>query len=332
MKKLKNLCRLLSTVLAMSLIIVGTNLTAFANESVDVEESLEETSYMDNEVVHISADGEISYEIISTTYEETVAYSDDGIVMINDTSSGSQSDDVMATASSTGLQDVSLSFVNFSPYRNMCVIRSTFPNGTIMESSGILISKNLVLTSAHGVYDHENGGAAKNVTIGLGTYFTGSEKVVQSGTQNWKAAYLKRGWTENQLCKYDWALVELSQHTLTYEKCGYVPDISKAKGKAIRLIGYLVTKGVGATAFKYSTGEITGTTNFITTPEQIKDTWKLSANTIGGMSGGPIIEHSNGVVIGVIKGAYTNYFGWETPAGVPLTQEAADTIKQYAVW
>ena len=34
----------------------------------------------------------------------------------------------------------------------------------------------------------------------------------------------------------------------------------------------------------------------------------------------PIIEQSNGVVIGVIKGAYTNYFGWETPAGVPLTQ------------
>lgn len=350
MKKLKNLCRLSSTVLAISLMIVGTNLTAFANENVDgeesfeeiadmatdatadVEESLEETSYMDNEVVHISADGKISYETIPVTREETSAYSNDDIVILNDTPSTVQSDDVMATASSTALEDVPVSFVGTTPYINMCLITATFPNGESMDSSGILISKNLVLASAHGIYNHEKGGAATHVDIGIGTYFSGSKKIAQLGTQSWNGAYLRREWTENQLSEYDWSLVILSQNTITYEKCGYVPDITKAKGKAIKTIGYPGIDRLGSVYFKYSTGEITGTTDSIFSNEKYKNLWYISAETSNGMSGGPIIEQSSGIVIGVIQGHISNIIGVQRSAAVPLTKVAADTIQQYAVW
>lgn len=341
MKKLKSLCRLLSTVLVISLIISGTSHTVFANEDVDTEESTDEIADIQSEstvdatenvIVNISKDGNISYETIPVTSEESSTHSNEDIVILNDTPSALQEDDVMATASSNDLQDVSLSFVGFAPYKHMCLITATFPDGTSIDSSGILISKNLVLASAHGIYNHKYGGAAKHVQIWIGTYFTDSERVAQGGTQSWNGAHLKTGWTEKQLTQCDWSLIILSQNVSTYEKCGYVPDIEEAKGKAIRTIGYPGIQNIGSVYFKYSTGEITGTTNVAFTSEQYKNLWKLSNETDNGMSGGPIIEQSSGIVIGVIQGKVVNAFGIQTPAGVPLTKEIADVILEKAIW
>lgn len=341
MKKLKNLCRLLSTVLAISLIIVGTSLTVFANEIVDTEESTEETADIQSEstadttenvIVHISEDGDISYETISTTTEEASTYSDEDIVILNDTLSTLQEDDVMATASSNDLQDVSPFSVSFAPYKYMCLLTARFPNGTLMDSSGILISKNLVLASAHGIYDHERGGAAKSVIIGVGAYFSGSELKYQGYVQDWNGAVLSKKWAESELLKEDWSLIKLSQNVDSYQKCGYVPDFTQATGKDIRLIGYPGVEKKGATSFKTSIGQITGTTNVISTKEQYKNLWKLSAESTQGMSGGPVIEESTGTVIGVIHGKVVNAFGIQTPAGVPLTKEIADVILENAIW
>ena len=342
MKKLKSLCRLLSTVLVISLIISGTSLTVLANEDVTTEESTEEIADIQSEstvdatenvIVNISKDGNISYETIPVTSEESSTYSNEDIVILNDTPSVLQEDDVMATASSNDLQDVSLSFVGFAPYKHMCLITATFPNGTSMDSSGILISKNLVLASAHGIYNHERGGAAKHVEIGIGTYFTDSERVAQGGTQSWNGAHLKTGWTEKQLAQCDWSLIILSQNVSTYEKCGYVPDIENAKGKAIRVIGYPGIPNIGSVYFKYGTGEITGTTNNIATKEELKNIWKYSIESEEGMSGGPIIEQSSGLVIGVVKGTVSNILGIQiSTVGVPLTKEIADVILEKAIW
>ena len=365
MKKLKSLCRLLSTVLAISLIISGTNLTVFASEIVDIEEASEEIATFESEstvedvivdtdeysneiadiplqstvdttentIVHISEGGNISYEIIPVIPEETLTYSNEDIVILNDTSSALQDDGIMATASSTKLEDVSPFVVSFAPYKHMCLITATFPNGTVMDSSGILISKNLVLASAHGIYNHERGGAAKHVEIGIGTYFTDSERVAQGGIQSWNGAYLNIGWTEKQLARSDWSLIILSQNVPTYEKCGYVPDIENAKGKDIRVIGYSGIPNIGSVYFKYGTGEITGTTNNIATKEELKNIWKYSIESEEGMSGGPIIEQSSGLVIGVVKGTVSNILGIQiSTVGVPLTKEIADVILEKAIW
>lgn len=341
MKKLKNLCRLLSTLLAISLIIVGTTLTVFANENVDVpiEETTEEIADIqlestadttENVIVHISKDGNISYETI--TSEETSTYSDEDIVILNDAPSALQDDDVMATASSNDLQDVSPFSVSFAPYKHMCLLTATFPDGTVEESSGILISKNLVLASAHGIYKSKYGGAAKSVIIGVGAYFSGSERKYQGYVQNWNGAVLSKKWAESELLKEDWSLIKLSQTVDSYQRCGYVDDFTKATGKDIRLIGYPGIENVGAVSFKTSIGQITGTTNVISTKEQYKNLWKLSAECTQGMSGGPVVEESTGTVIGVIHGRVVNAFGVQTPVGVPLTKEIADVILQNVEW
>lgn len=337
MKKLKNLCRLLSTVLAISLILIGTSLTVFANEIVDTEEPFEEIATIEleatedlaeNVTVHISKDGDISYETISVTSKESSTYSNEDIVILNDTPSALQDDDVMATASSNDLQDVSPFSVSFAPYKHMCLLTATFPNGTVEESSGILISKNLVLASAHGIYKSKYGGAAKSVIIGVGAYFSGSERKYQGYVQDWNGAVLSKKWAESELLKEDWSLIKLSQNVDSYQRCGYVDDFTKATGKDIRLIGYPGIENVGAVSFKTSIGQITGTTNVISTKEQYKNLWKLSAESTQGMSGGPVIEESTGTVIGVIHGKVVNAFGVQTPVGVPLTKEIADVILQ----
>lgn len=339
MKKLKSLCRLLSTVLVISLIISGTSLTVFANEDVSTEESTEEIADIQSEstvdatenvIVHISKDGNISYETIPVTSEETSTYSNEDIVILNDTPSTLQEDDVMATASSNDLQDVSPFVVSFAPYKHMCLITALFPDGTVAESSGILISKNLVLASAHGIYLSEYGGAAKHVDIGVGAYFSGSERKYQGYYQDWNGAVLSKQWAENELRKEDWSLIKLSQNVDSYQKCGYVPDYAQANGKEIRVIGYPGEKNKGATSFKTSVGQITGTTDSLFMDAIYKNMWTHSAEINEGMSGGPILEISNdNTVIGIQEG-HRNLIG--TPFAVPLTKEIADVILQNAVW
>ena len=114
-----------------------------------------------------------------------------------------------------------------------------------------------------------------------------------------------------------------------YQKCGYVPDYTQATNKDIRLIGYPGVEGKGATAFKTSIGQITGTTDNLFINDKVKNLWTLSAKCDGGMSGGPIIEESNGVVIGI----YVARRGLvNTALANPLTKEIADVILQNAVW
>lgn len=338
MKKLKSLCRLLSTVLVISLIILGTSITVFANEDVDTEESTEEIADIQSEstvdstenvIVHISEDGNISYETIPTTSEEESPYSNEDIVILNDTPSTLQADDVMATASSTKLEDVSLFSVPIAPYKNMCLITATFPNGTISDSSGILISKNLVLASAHGVYNPEHGGAAKHVEIGVGAYFSGSKREYQIGKQNWTGAKLSKLWTTTGKHEYDWSLIMLSQNVESYQKCAYFPDFTQSNGKAVRVIGYPGVEKKGAISFQTSMGQITGTTNSTIMGEIWKNLWTISAESTIGMSGGPIIEESSGLVIGVFVG---NRNIFNTTLALPLTKEIADIILENAIW
>ena len=44
-------------------------------------------------------------------------------------------------------------------------IKSTFSDGTVLLSSGVMVGANDVLTSAHNFYSAENGGLATNVVI-----------------------------------------------------------------------------------------------------------------------------------------------------------------------
>lgn len=312
MKKNKNFCKLLSTLLAIVLILSGTRLSAFASDGIAYE------------VICIDECGDISYETIPTISEELLDCSSNGIVVLHDTPSTLQADDTLATPYSTSLEDVSLLTVTFAPYKYMCLIQATFPDGTRYRSSGILISKNLVLASAHGIYQQKYGGAATSVAIGVGTYFSGSEEIYKGGVQLWSGGVVNKGWATNETEKDDWSLIKLSQNVDSYQRCGYVADFTEATNREVRLIGY-----ANGNSFKTSVGTITGTTNNLIMIEKWKNLWTISAEACEGMSGGPVIQKSDDIVIGVYVGN-RNLIG--TTLANPLTKEIADTILKYAEW
>ncbi|MGL5362223.1 MAG: hypothetical protein ACRDBH_05045 [Bosea sp. (in: a-proteobacteria)] len=71
---------------------------------------------------------------------------------------------------------------NFSkPFRYVCYIESTFPNGSVATGTGTVVGKNDVLTAAHVIYNQNRGGFATTIKVvpgydpnpseSLGTYY-----------------------------------------------------------------------------------------------------------------------------------------------------------------
>jgi V8-like Glu-specific endopeptidase len=54
------------------------------------------------------------------------------------------------------------------PYRAICWLAVTFPDGTRFGASGCLVGPRAVLTTAHALYLHEHGGAARSVQVAFG--------------------------------------------------------------------------------------------------------------------------------------------------------------------
>lgn len=340
MKKIKGLYRLLAISFAF---VNATSFSVFASESASTDEYSDENMYeeinevdvveedfdadpIDNEYVLIGNDGSISYESRITTNEDLLYELDNGVVILNNVPADEQvNNSAVSTYAGSGLQPVSAFSYTFAPCKNMCLISADFPDGTGMNSSGILIAKNLVLASGHGVYNHEHGGAATSVKIEAGAYYSGSSWVSQQGVVYWQSAVVSEGWVNDQLRSGDWSLIILPSDSgiTSYQTVGYVADFTQAKGKDITLIGY------PELVFSYSAGQITGTTNTTLMGTQWKNLWTTSATSAQGMSGGPVLQDADKVVIGVVEGS-RNIIG--TNLCVPLTKEIGDIILQHAVW
>lgn len=284
--KIKSLKRLLVATLVFAFVIRGLSLTTFASTA--LKSGVETETEMDNNTVVIFC--EDNNEFFSQAL---------------------------------GVTSIPENMAVLSPYSYCCVILSHFPNGETMQSSGILLGKNVVLTCAHGVYDHDRGGNANSVIISVGAYFNSSEQfIIQHGTTTRKQMVLHKDWVNDQKGTADWALVILKDHYIfnSYPRYGYAPDYTQVIGRTIDLVGY------PGQQFVFSKGTITGTTdNF--SDDRYKGLWTTSATSLPSMSGGPMFDVKTGAVIGVVKGKISSLFG----ANVcnPITQELNDLIKEY---
>lgn len=213
-----------------------------------------------------------------------------------------------------------------SPYRNVCYILAQYSDGHISHSSGILVGFNLVLVSAHGVYDDKHGGFAKSVTVSPGAYLDANGKLVQPlGSANKTGIRAPSGWINLKNDAYDWALVGLDKSFTTYQIYGYAQDYTKAINRNITIMGY----PQNADSIYYSKGRITGTTDGASDASHV-GLWTTSATSQSGMSGGPVIDEATGAVIGIIKGEAYNIIGISKGnVSVPFTEFVVNTIKSY---
>ncbi len=350
--KFKHLKRLLVVGLVFSLLIGESTLTAFANADTEVSAEMEVSA--DAEVsaeTEVSADAEVSAETEESVDAEEdndnhtlVIFEEDGsvtyetvteqnqtksnsanAVILNDMEGGepfSSQDDNQISALASGLSDVSMFSITQVPYKYSCMIISRFPNGKGLATSGILVGKNIVLASGHGVYMHDWGGEATSVMVGVGTYYTSDGKMeTQYPSCYKKRMILDTAWVNDKKDSGDWALITLPDNYDSYQLTGYAPDYTKAIGRSIRLLGYPGER------FCTSTGTITGTTDDSQSDERYRGLWITSAQSEEGMSGGPMIDEATGAVIGVVKGKERKSF---KNVEVPLRKFIIDAIATYS--
>lgn len=269
---------------SMSLAIIGsTHSTAFAS-----------SPELDDQTLIVSdQEGNITYETAdeyAVPYENTARAITDGGLIITpgyDDSSGESGNSISPLANVT-LQLPVTSTV-FDPYKTICRVESTFPNGTTLVSTGVLVHYNILLTSAHGIYQESRGGYA-NTVVYPGSYAgVNNQPVYPFGSASVTTRRIPSGYINGQKAEYDWALLDLNRRFDSFHAFGYAPNYSALTGRTVSAYGY----PNGVTQMYYITGPIR---------ESFEKLLHISIETHEGQSGGPVVDSSTGAVIGIVKG------------------------------
>ena len=168
--KIKVFKRLLVATLVFAFAVGGLTLTSFASTAMEfpLESEANMTTGIENdEIVIFDADAdEVANEIVPYSF---------------------------------GVTSIPENMAVQSPYKYCCVISSHFPNGDVRQCSGILLGKDVVLTSAHGIYDNERGGNATSVSVAVGAYFNSSGTfITPNGVTTRKQYIMLQSWINDQ--------------------------------------------------------------------------------------------------------------------------------------
>lgn len=173
-----------------------------------------------------------------------------------------------------------------SPYRNICYVKASYSDGTVISGSGTLVYFNVLLTAGHIVYDKDHGGWATSVRVyPARTMFTEPLGFADSTSITSNLA-----WTNNQDREWDWAIVDLNKSFSTWQLFGYYND-------------YTSTAGTEVTEITYSGWEqVYRGTKFIAMSERLA---YIEGTLTNGNSGGAVIDKNSGVLVGILTANVT---------------------------
>ncbi len=298
MKRIKTLnFRRLLTVCLSCFVICNTTLNAMANEP-----ELNERT-----IVICDQEGNITYENFENSivpYAENITENglvitpghDDGYT--GDTSLQFDVDNdslISPLANTTTL--VPIGTTTIYPYKTFCRIESIFPDNESIITSGVLVHHNLVLTSAHAVYQHDHGGFASYTLVYPGYNVAEHNKPIQPyGSANVTYRRLLSGYVDTRNPEYDWALLDLDREFDTYHSFGYAQDYTQLTGRSVTAYGY----PEGWSQMHSITGPI---------KQSFERLLHISIQTHQGQSGGPVVDDITDAVIGIVQGHDYNIFG-----------------------
>nr|MBO1341742.1 trypsin-like serine protease [Enterococcus sp. 665A] len=133
-------------------------------------------------------------------------------------------------------QRIKVNNTQIFPYSAIVYIRSTFPNGGVIQGSGSMIGKDSVLTAGHCIFDKSKGGWATSVEVSPGKdgsnqpYGT-AQSIRLSTTEGWKNS------TGTYSNEHDIGLIRLNQNIGTVTG-NFGMNASVALGTRITLSGY----------------------------------------------------------------------------------------------
>ena len=208
------------------------------------------------------------------------------------------------------------------PSRFVCRIQAKKSANVSKIGTCAIVGPNLALTAAHMVFDDQNGNAAfQNWTIYPGCNGMNGTNPIHYGTAcGWDKVYYSSKWMENHSDQYDWAICVLQSDV--GNQLGWLGVTSYGSNSSlnnldVQVYGYPADENYGYEKdgrYQYTTGDkitTVGTRYF-----------RYSGWTVGGFSGGPIIQDSDNKIVGVHYGLV-----WNKPTAVRITSEMVDIIK-----
>jgi V8-like Glu-specific endopeptidase len=169
-----------------------------------------------------------------------------------------------------------------NPWRWICKLFITFPNGAQFVGTGWFIGARTVMTAGHCVYSKANGGWAQSIEVVPG--MDGNNRPY--GSQVGTSFRSVKGWLEDGKPEFDYGAIVLPNcnlgNTVGWFGFAYMPD-SDLKNLLVNTSGYPADKPYGTQWF--NAGQITDV-------QERKIYYMI--DTIGGQSGSPVWRFLNG--------------------------------------
>lgn len=186
-----------------------------------------------------------------------------------------------------------IDYPNGFPFNGIGFVRTTRSTGGVTSASGIVVGRNLVLTSAHVIHDYKSGlGDAQQINFYAGYNYNGSSLDSSSAT----AYYVSSGWNESEDINYDWAVIELDE-SMDSNLVSVLPC------QAMSNVQYVMTVGYPAT-FHGEMGAAQGISEGVVF---YQDSLYMRTTAEGdrGSSGGAFLDINGGdfIVVGITSGA-----------------------------
>lgn len=280
-------------------------ISVFAAEEGDISSSNYEYG---TSVTYDVSTGEISYGANQIEQSDiTSNISEQNGIVVNSTQPS-------ALNSGPDLTYAPISDTLLSPYRNVCYISAVFPNGDTDRGSGVLVYKNVLLTSGHMVYQSNKGGWAQSMQV-IPARNGGSAPLGMTSATNMTT---NNAWVNNADEDWDWAIVDLADSYSTWQIYGYYNDYNASVGNLIEHIGYPLNT---TDYYMYHcSGYITKATD---------RRMYFDAYSTNGFSGGAIIDSNSGALVGISRGAWAPNYPWERHDCVRINEDLFNRISMH---
>jgi len=205
-----------------------------------------------------------------------------------------------------------------TPFSAYLAVAAQFSDGTILQSSGVMVGPKDVLTAANAIYSQEHGGWAANIQVTPGRYGDLKPFGVHSASQ----ISTPLAWQNSSDLNSDYGLLSLSSdigYVTGWVEMGYVGTLSGLSNYTLSTLGY--PTDLGGNTLYYSSGSV----------DQVVDNELVFTDDLdmmAGQNGSPVVFNSGGVdvVLGLAAQVADNS---EDNRVLALTAESFQTIQTW---
>jgi len=206
-----------------------------------------------------------------------------------------------------------------TPYSAYLQVAAQFSDGSVLQSSGVMIGPNDVLTAANAIYSQAHGGWATSIQVTPGRYGDLKPFGVHSASQ----ISAPLAWQNSSDLSSDYSLLGLATdigYVTGWVEVGYAGTLSSLSNYTLSTLGYPTDQG-GNTLY-YSNGSV----DEVVANELV---FTDDLDMMAGQNGSPVVFNSGGVdiVLGLAGQVTDNS---EDNRVLALTSESFETIQTWS--